>query len=460
MESIKEVAMNQILIVNSTIVNEGQQFAANVLIEDGIIKEIGFPLANADATIIDAKGMYLLPGIIDAHVHFREPGLSDKGDIFTESRAAVAGGITSYMDMPNTIPNTTNSNLLDEKFKIAACGSFANYSFYIGIKEDNLAEILNADFSRVCGITDDGLYFTNTKSMLVDQPELMKEVLSRSSKLVAIHSEKEAIVEENLRNAINEFGGDISAELHPKIRSEEACYLATQSALKTASETGARLHVLHLSTVKEALLFDNTVRLEQKNITAEVCVHHLWFSDEDYKKLGAKIKWNPAIKTVKDKEGLLAALIDDYIDIVSTDHAPHLLEEKQRDYLHSPGGAPMVQHSLVVMLEFVRQGKISIEKVVEKMCHNPAVLFGIEKRGFIRTGYNADLVIVDLNDPWVVSKSNILYKCGWTPLEGYEFGAKVYCTIVNGKIGFFMGKITSEPNGRELYFHNVFKEKS
>ena len=453
MESIKEVAMNQILIVNSTIVNEGQQFAANVLIEDGIIKEIGFPLANADATIIDAKGMYLLPGIIDAHVHFREPGLSDKGDIFTESRAAVAGGITSYMDMPNTLPNTINSNLLDQKFKIAESNSFANYSFYFGIKEDNLEEILNTDFSRVCGITDDGLYFTNTKSMLVDQPELMKEVLSRSSKLVAIHSEKEAIVEENLKNAISEFGPEISAELHPKIRSEEACYLATQSALKTAIETGGRLHVMHLSTAKEALLFDNTVPLKQKNITAEVCVHHLWFSEEDYKKLGAKIKWNPAIKTAKDKEGLLAALIDDRIDIVSTDHAPHLLEEKQRDYLHSPGGAPMVQHSLVVMLEFVMQGKISIEKVVEKMCHNPAVLFGIEKRGFIRTGYNADLAIVDLNESWVVSKSNILYKCGWSPLEGYEFSAKVSCTIVNGKIAFKDGVFSTEPNGKCLRFN-------
>ena len=453
MESIKEIAMNQILIVNSTIVNEGQQFAANVLIEDGIIKEIGFPLANAGATIIDAKGKCLLPGIIDAHVHFREPGLSDKGDIFTESRAAVAGGITSYMDMPNTIPNTTNSNLLDQKFTIAESNSFANYSFYIGIKEDNLAEILNADFSRVCGITDDGLYFTNTKSMLVDQPELMKEVLSQSSTLVAIHSEKEAIIEENLRNIINESGEDISAELHPEIRSEEACYLATQSALKTACETGGRLHVLHLSTVKEALLFDNTAPLEQKNITAEVCVHHLWFSDEDYTKLGSKIKWNPAIKTVKDKEGLLAALIDGHIDIISTDHAPHLLEEKQRDYLHSPGGAPMVQHSLVVMLEFVKLGKISIEKIVEKMCHNPAVLFGIEKRGFIRTGYSADLVIVDLNDPWVVSKSNILYKCGWSPLEGYEFSSNIYCTIVNGKIAFKNGDVSTEPNGKSLRFN-------
>lgn len=452
MAGIKEIVMNQILIVNSTIVNEGQQFVADVLIEDGIIKEIGFPLANADATIIDAKGMYLLPGIIDAHVHFREPGLTDKGDIFTESRAAVAGGITSYMDMPNTIPNTTKRNLLDQKFSIAKSNSFANYSFYVGIKEGNLEDILNVDFSRVCGITDDGLYFTNTKSMLVDQPELMKEVLSRSSKLVAIHSEKEAIVEENLTNAINEFGQKISTELHPKIRSEEACYLATQSALKTAIETGGRLHVLHLSTVKEALLFDNTVPLEQKNITAEVCVHHLWFSEEDYKKLGSKIKWNPAIKTAKDKEGLLEALIDDHIDIISTDHAPHLLEEKQRDYLHSPSGAPMVQHSLVAMLEYVSQGKLSIEKVVEKMCHNPALLFRIEKRGFIKTGYNADMVIVDLNDPWVVTKSNILYKCGWSPLEGTEFGAKVNCTIVNGLVCFQNGEIISSPNGKELHF--------
>jgi dihydroorotase len=453
MESIKEVDMNQILIVNSTIVNEGQQFVANVLIEDGIIKEIGFPLANTDATIIDAKGMYLLPGIIDAHVHFREPGLSGKGDIFTESRAAVAGGITSYMDMPNTIPNTTNINLLDQKFNIAGSNSFANYSFYIGIKDDNLGELLNVDFSRVCGITDDGLYFTKMKSMLVDQPELMKEVLSRSPKLVAIHSEIEAIIQENLRSAINEFGQEINIKLHPKIRSEEACYLATQSALKAARETGGRLHVLHLSTVKEAMLFDNTVPLQEKKITAEVCVHHLWFSDEDYIKLGAKIKWNPAIKTGNDKEGLLAALIHDHIDIVSTDHAPHLLEEKQRDYLHSPGGAPMVQHSLVVMLEFVQQGKISIEKIVEKMCHNPAILFGIEKRGFIRTGYNADIVIVDLNDPWVVSKSNIYYKCGWSPLEGYKFSSKVFCTIVNGKIAFKNGGFSTEPNGKCLRFN-------
>lgn len=448
--------MNQILIVNPTIVNEGQQIAANVLIEDGIIKEIGFPVANAEATIIDAKGMYLVPGIIDAHVHFREPGLTNKGDIFTESRAAVAGGITSYMDMPNTIPNTTSSNLLDQKFDIAQRNSFANYSFYIGIKEDNLAEILNADFSRVCAITDDGLYFTNTKSMLVDQPELMKEVLSRSSRLVAIHSEKEAIVDENLRKAVNQFGQDINTELHPIIRSEEACYLATLSALKIANETAGRLHVLHLSTVKEALLFDNTIPLQQKSITSEVCVHHLWFSDEDYKKLGTKIKLNPAIKSIKDKEGLLEALINDHIDVISTDHAPHMLEEKQQDYLHSPSGAPMVQHSLIVMLELVRQGKISIEKVVEKMCHNPSILYGIEKRGFIRAGYHADIVLVDLSDPWVVNKSNILYKCGWSPLEGTEFGARVKCTIVNGIVCYLSGEFISGPNGRALHFPDDF----
>lgn len=453
MESLNEIAMNQLLIVNATLVNEGLQFVANVLIEDGVIKEIGLPLANPNATIIDAKGKYLLPGIIDAHVHFREPGLSAKGEIYTESRAAVAGGITSYMDMPNTLPNTTNSKLLDQKCSIAEKNSFANYSFYLGIKDDNLEEILNVDGSKVCAITDDGLYFTNAKSMLVDQPELMKEVLSRTSKLVAIHSEKEAIIEENLNNAIHAFGENINIELHPKIRSEEACYLATKAAIKTTNETSGRLHVLHLSTVKEALLFDNTTPIEKKNITSEVCVHHLWFSEDDYKTLGTKIKWNPAIKTEKDKEGLLAALIDNHIDIISTDHAPHLMDEKQRNYLDAPSGAPMVQHSLIVMLEFVRQGKISIEKVIEKMCHNPAILFGIEKRGFIRTGYYADLVIVDPNDEWVINKSNILYKCGWSPLEGYKFGAKVYCTIVNGNITFMNGEFFSKPNGKQLRFN-------
>lgn len=432
-----------ILIKNATIVNEGKSFVADVLIENGIISGIGkLPLAP-NCKVIDATGKYLFPGIIDAQVHFREPGLTHKGDIFSESKAAIAGGVTSYIDMPNTVPNVLTTEILEEKFCIASEKSLANYSFFLGVNGKNIDEVIKMDTSQFIGVSDDGLYFSGKGNLLADNPDTMEKLFSNCKSIIAIHSETEQIIEENeriykakyarLNDGVGQ-GENIPIECHPLIRSEEACYLATERAIRLANKHNARLHILHLSTEAETHLFQNNIPLEEKKITTEVSIHHLWFSDKDYKRLGTLIKWNPAIKTEKDKNGLLKALLDDRIDIVTTDHAPHTLEEKQKPYLQSMSGAPMVQHSLNIMLELYKQGLIPLEKIVEKMCHNVAKLYSIEKRGFIREGYFADLVLVDLNSSWAVNKENILYKCGWSPLEGQTFHSKITHTFVNGNL--------------------------
>jgi len=442
--------MKSILIKNCTIVNEGEIKVADILINDHIIQQIGSIGYTKDAIEIDGKGKYLFPGIIDGQVHFRDPGLTHKGDIHSESRAAVAGGVTSYIDMPNTKPNVLSLEILQEKYRIAAEKSLANFGFFLGVNDDNIDEVIQLDTSGLLAVSDDGLYFTKKGNLLADNPATLEKLFTNCKSIVAIHSEREQLIEANEALYREKWGEDVPAWCHPLIRSEQACYEATDRAIRLAEKYEARLHILHLTTEAETHLFRNDIPLQQKKITTEVSVHHLWFSDKDYERLGMLIKWNPAIKTQKDKEGLLQALIDDRIDLVTTDHAPHTLEEKQQPYFQSMSGAPMVQHSLNVMLEFYKQGKISLEKIVEKMCHNPAILYHIEKRGFIREGYYADLVLVDMDAPWTVSKENILYKCGWSPLEGTLFNNQVTHTIVNGHLVYEQGEFDEEQKGMAL----------
>lgn len=439
-----------ILIKNSSLVNEGKIVSSDVLIEEGIIVKIGRQEAATADLVIDGTGKFLLPGIIDGQVHFREPGLTHKGDLRSESRAAVAGGVTSFIDMPNTVPNVLTMDILKEKYAIAAQQSLANYAFFLGVNGDNLVEVIQLDTSALLGVSDDGLYFTKKGNLLADNPATMEKLFANCKSIIAIHSEKEQLVEENEERYKAQFGNEVPIEYHPIIRSEQACFEATERAIALANKHQARLHILHLTTEAETHLFRNDIPLTEKNITTEVSVHHLWFSDADYKRLGTLIKWNPAIKTEKDKQGLLKALIEDKIDIVTTDHAPHTLEEKQRPYFQSMSGAPIIQHSLNIMLEFYRQGLISLEKIVEKMCHNPATLYSIEKRGFIREGYHADLTLVDLNTQWTVEKDNLLYKCGWSPLEGTTFHSKVTHTLVNGHLVFQNGQIDESVKGQAL----------
>lgn len=441
-----------ILIKNANIVNEGKNFVADVLIEDGIISSIGKLPRSSTYQIIDATGKYLFPGVIDAQVHFREPGLTHKGDISTESKAAVAGGVTSFIDMPNTIPNTLTIEILNEKYRIASEKSLANFGFFLGVNGKNIEEVIKMDTSHFIGVSDDGLYFSGKGNLLADNPDTMEKLFSNCKSIIAIHSEIEQIIEENEKIYKAKYGENIPIECHPLIRSEEACYLATERAIQLANKHNARLHILHLSTEAETHLFQNNIPLEEKKITTEVSIHHLWFSDKDYQRLGTLIKWNPAIKTERDRQGLFKALLDDRIDIVTTDHAPHTLEEKQRSYFQSMSGAPMVQHSLNIMLEFNRQGLVSLEKIIEKMCHNVATLYRIEKRGFIRKGYFADLTLVDLNSPWTVNKENILYKCGWSPLEGTSFHAKVTHTFVNGNLVYDNGRFYELIPGNKIEF--------
>ena len=442
--------MKNILIKNCTVVNEGAINVTDILIKDTIIQQIGSIDNSMDAIEIDGTGKYLLPGIIDGQVHFRDPGLTHKGDIHSESRAAVAGGVTSYIDMPNTKPNVLSLEILQEKYRIAAEKSLANFGFFLGVNDDNIDEVIQMDTSGLLAVSDDGLYFTKKGNLLADNPATLEKLFAHCHSIIAIHSEKEQLIEANEELFREKWGENIPASCHPLIRSEQACYEATERAIRLANEYGARLHILHLTTEAETHLFRNDIPLQQKKITTEVSVHHLWFSDKDYERLGMLIKWNPAIKTQKDKEGLLQALIDDRIDLVTTDHAPHTLEEKQQPYFQSMSGAPMVQHSLNVMLEFYKQGKISLEKIVEKMCHNPAILYHIEKRGFIREGYYADLVLVDMDAPWTVSKENILYKCGWSPLEGTLFNTQVTHTLVNGHLVYKQGEFDEEQKGMAL----------
>ena len=438
------------IIKNISIVNEGNIAVCDLLIENGMIQKIGGTIIANDVNIIDGSGKYLFPGIIDGQVHFRDPGLTHKGDLYTESKAGIAGGVTSFIDMPNTVPNVLSVGILEEKYRIAAQKSLANYGFFLGVNGDNIEEVKKLDTSKFLGVSDDGLYFTKKGNLLADNPETMEKLFSNCKSIIAIHSEKEQIVEENEQVYKSRYGDDVPIECHPLIRSERACYEATKRAIEIANKHQARLHILHLTTEAETHLFRNDIPLQQKNITTEVSVHHLWFTDEDYKRLGTLIKWNPAIKTLKDKNGLMAALNDDRIDIVTTDHAPHLLEEKQRPYFQSMSGAPIIQHSLNIMLEFYKQGKITLEKIAEKMAHNPAILYGIEKRGFIREGYFADLAIVDLDAAWTVSKENILYKCGWSPLEGTTFQTRVMQTFVNGNLVYDNGIFNELARGLPL----------
>jgi dihydroorotase len=442
------------LIKNISIVNEGQVIVSDILIDNGIIQKIGLHQPDLNAKIINGTGKYLFPGIIDGQVHFREPGLTHKGDLFTESKAAVAGGVTSFIDMPNTFPNVLTVDILKEKYQIASKKSLANFGFFLGVNSDNLDEVIKLDTSKLLGVSDDGLYFTKKGNLLADSPETMEKLFANCKSIIAIHSEKEQIVEQNEIIYREKYGEHVPIEFHPTIRSEKACYDATKRAIDIANKHKARLHILHLTTEAETHLFRNDIPLKEKNITTEVSVHHLWFSDKDYKRLGTLIKWNPAIKTEKDKKGLLKALLDDRIDLVTTDHAPHTLDEKQKPYFQAMSGAPIVQHSLNIMIEFYKQGLISLEKIVEKMCHNPAILYRIEKRGFIREGYFADLTIVDLNTSWTVSKENILSKCGWSPLDGTTFQTKVTHTFVNGNLVYDNGKFNEAEKGQALKIIN------
>lgn len=426
--------MKKVLIKNAKIVNEGKITDGDVFIEDGIISEISESISakSPDVNIFDAEGTYLLPGLIDDQVHFREPGLTHKESIETGSKAAVAGGITSFMEMPNTLPQTTNMEMLEEKFKIAEETSYANYSFMFGGTNDNLSEIEKIDPKKVAALK---LFLgSSTGNMLVDDEKVLEQIFKKSPVLIAAHCEDEATIKKNLEDCIERYGDDIPIELHPKIRSEEACYKSSSRAVALAKKTGARLHVFHVSTAKELSLFNNKKDLKDKKITAEVCIHHLWFNDSDYAKKGTLIKWNPAVKTKRDQEALLAGLLDNHLDVLATDHAPHTKQEKKNVYTKAPSGGPLVQHALPALLQMHHQGKISLEKIVEKACHNPAILFQVEKRGFIKEGYKADLVLVDLNSPWAVQPDNIFSKCEWSPFEGTTFKSRVTHTFVNGKL--------------------------
>ncbi len=444
--------MKRILIKNAKIVNEGSIFEGDVLIENEFIVEIAdfISAKSSDCKIIDAEGNFLIPGAIDDQVHFREPGLTHKGDIESESRAAVAGGITSFIEQPNTIPNALTQEILEEKYQIAENNSFANYSFMMGASNDNLAEVLKTNPKNVAGIKI--FLGSSTGNMLVDNEEVLERIFSSTPLLIAVHCEDEMTIKNNLEKFKEEYGEDIPIQAHHLIRSEEACYLSSSKAIALAKKTGARLHIFHLSTAKEMDLFTNKIPLEEKKITAEVCIHHLWFTNADYDTKGNFIKWNPAVKTENDRNALWEALLDDRIDVIATDHAPHTLEEKQQSYLKAPSGGPLVQHAVVAMFEAYLQGKISVEKIVQKMAHNPAILFKIEKRGFVKVGYYADLAIVNSGLPWTVKKDNIFAKCGWSPFEDFTFRSRITHTFVNGELVYHNFKVKDVRRGKRLLF--------
>ena len=445
--------MSKILIKNAQIVNEGKILKRDVFIENDLIVEISESISakTSDTKIIEANGKHLLPGLIDDQVHFREPGLTHKATIATESKAAVAGGITSFIEMPNTVPQATTIEKLEEKFAIAKETSWANYSFMFGGTNDNLDEILKVDKTKVAGLK---LFLgSSTGNMLVDDLEVLEEIFKKTDLLISVHCEDEKTIQNNLKKYLEEYGEDIPIEMHPKIRSAEACYLSSSKAIELAKKTGARLHVFHLSTEIETHLFTNKIPLSKKKITAEVCVHHLWFSEEDYKTKGTKIKWNPAVKSKTDRDALWKALLNDKLDVLATDHAPHTLEEKNNIYTKAPSGGPLVQHALVALLEMYHRGKISLEKIVEKASHNPAILFQIKDRGYVKEGYKADLVLVDLVNPWTVNKENILYKCGWSPFEGTTFKSRITHTFVNGILTYENFKFPNKSVAERLTFN-------
>lgn len=444
--------MNKVLIKNAKIVNEGVIFEGDVLIENDLIVEISESISakSSDFVIIDAEGNYLMPGAIDDQVHFREPGLTHKGDIESESKAAIAGGITSFIEQPNTVPNAVTQEILEEKYQLAAQKSYANYSFMMGATNDNLEEVLKTNPKNVAGIKI--FLGSSTGNMLVDNEATLEKIFSSTPLLIAVHCEDETTIKENTAKYIAEYGDDVPVTVHHLIRSAEACYKSSSKAIELAKKTGARLHIFHLSTAMEMDLFTNKIPLEEKKITAEVCIHHLWFTNDDYATKGNMIKWNPAVKTAADRDALWKALLDDRIDVIATDHAPHTLEEKKQPYLKAPSGGPLVQHAVVAMFEAFHQGKISVEKIVEKMCHNPAKIFQIEKRGFIKVGYYADLVIVNAGLPWGVKKENILAKCGWSPFEGFTFKSRITHTFVNGQLVYNNFKVKNIKVGKRLLF--------
>lgn len=443
--------MSITIIKNAVIVNEGQSIQGSVAIENDRFIYVGETTPEyKDAKVIDSGGKHLFPGVIDCQVHFRDPGLTHKADLATESKAAVAGGVTSFIDMPNTKPNVLTHEIWEEKFKIASEKSLANYDFFMGLSKDNLDEVLHSDTQGYSCLSDDGLYFSGKGNLLADNPEMLERIFSSTKNIVAIHSEIEKIILENEEQFREKYGEDIPVKFHPIIRSEEACFKSTERAIELANMHDARLHILHLTTAKEAALFRNDIPFEEKRITTEASVHHLWFSDRDYEEKGMLIKWNPAIKTEEDRLGLLEALNDDRIDIITTDHAPHTLEEKQGTYFNAMSGAPLVQHALTTMIELYFRDYISLEKMVEKMCHNPAVMYGFKDRGFIRPGYKADCVLVNMDFPWTVERENILYKCGWSPLEGSTFRSKVTQTFVNGHLVYNNGVFDESKKGEKL----------
>ena len=438
------------LLKNAQIVNEGSIIKADLLIDGQRISKIAPIITDADAQVIDLEGNFLLPGIVDDQVHFREPGLTHKGRIYSEARAAVAGGITSFMEMPNTVPQALTQELLEDKYLIGAKDSLANYSFFMGASNENLEEVLKTDPKRVAGVKI--FMGSSTGNMLVDDKEVLNSIFSKCKMLIAVHCEDEQTIRTNSAKMKAEYGEDLPIRFHPVIRNDEACYKSSSMAIQLAKKHDTRLHILHISTAKETALFRNDIPLKEKKITAEACIHHLWFDECSYDEKGTLIKWNPAVKSQKDKEAIWSALLDDRIDIIATDHAPHTLEEKQNTYFKAPSGGPLVQHALVAMLEFYHQGKVSLEWIVTKMCHAPADCFQLKDRGFIREGFYADLVVVDPNKPWTVTKQNILYQCAWSPFEGTVFKSSVRKTFVNGNLVYNQGVFDETTRGMRLEF--------
>lgn len=451
--------MGVVVIKNGTIINEGERFRGTLIIRNGIIEQVikgDFDPIAARYTIsatIDAEGLYVIPGIIDTHVHFREPGLTDKGDIRSESRAAAAGGITSFMDMPNTAPPTTTLERLEQKMELASKQSVINYSFYLGATNDNLDQITKLNPARVGGVK--AFLGSSTGNMLIDNAESLERLFNQSPVLIAAHCEDEKSIRTNQKQYKERYGETIPFKYHAEIRSREACYLSSSFAVGMARKNNSRLHILHLSTREELELFDNRLPLTQKQITGEACVHHLWFNDSSYNRLTWRVKWNPSIKTESDRKALIDAINNNSVDVVSTDHAPHQVNEKSKSYFQAASGGPMVQHSLIAMLELAKRGYFTVEKAIEKMCHAPAILFRIEKRGFIREGYYADIALVNPQTKYIVTKNNLLYKCNWSPLEGEEFSHSVQMTMVNGTIIYNNGKITNTASGKALEFSNT-----
>jgi dihydroorotase len=438
------------LIKNATIVNENEIFVSDILIEGQFISKIDKDITDSHARVIDAEGLIVIPGAIDDQVHFREPGLTHKGEIYTEAKAAVAGGVTTYMEMPNTVPQAVTIVELEKKYTRAKECSLANYSFFMGGTNLNLEETLKVDYSKVCGLKI--FMGSSTGDMLVDNEKTLEGFFEKSNALIATHCEYDPMIKDTQARIIAEYGEDIPAYFHPIIRNDEACYRSSSFAVELAKKYNTRLHVLHISSAKELSLFTNKIPLKQKRITAEACIHHLWFNDEDYKAKGNFIKWNPSVKTEYDRAQIFEAILDGRIDVIATDHAPHTMEEKSQSYLKAPSGGPLVQHSILAMLEFYKQKKITLEMIVNKMSHNVADIFNIEKRGYIREGYFADLVVVNLNKPNTVTKESLLYKCGWSPFEGHTFASSIEKTFVSGHLVYNNGTFDETKKGERLTF--------